>query len=176
MKLLSLLILLIFLLVNVSGVSGQRCGDFLWVSLNDRKGHSINPSKYKNIKIYTKAYDVNDRNKMYENEVNPEIKSLEEGTDVLSIRTICGLIEAKFDLEYQDQKMTIIIQDIPGDSGNIILKDLQFSQGKYQINIGGRKLDNCQLEHDTIISGSRIISEKLWSINSNNFHIIKNSD
>lgn len=173
-KILNLFILLILLLVNISSISGQRCGDFLFISLNDKEGLPIDLSTYKSIKIYTKAYDVNDRNKIYENEVSPEIKSLEEGKEVLSIRTICGLIEARFYLEYQDQKMSIIIEDIPGDSGNIILKDLKFSQSKYQINIGGRKLDNCQLEHDTIISGSRIISEKLWKINNSNFHIINN--
>lgn len=174
MKLLSLLTLIILLLINISGVYGQRCGDFLWISLNDRDGHSIDPSKYQSIKIYTKSYDVNDLNKVYENEVSPEIKLLKEGQAVLSIRTICGLIEARFSLEYQDQKMNLIIKNLPGDSGNIILKDLQFSEGKYEVDIGGRKLDNCQLEHDTIISGSKIIDEKLWRIDKDKFTVMPN--
>ncbi|MBI4852140.1 MAG: alpha/beta hydrolase [Acidobacteria bacterium] len=69
--------------------------------------------------------------------------------------------------------MTIIIKDLAGDSGNIILKDLQFSEGKYEIDLGGRKFNNCRLEHEKIISDSKLIEQELWKINNDNFIVTK---
>src|SRR5262249_41821125 len=89
-----------------------------------------------------------------------------DGNKVFSIRTDCGLIEAKFVIEYRESRMTIIIKDIPGDAGNIILKGLKIANGSFEINLNGRKLENCTLEHDTIITDNRIIEERLWRIDN----------
>ena len=167
MKINKFLLIPIFLLLNINSAYTQRCGDFFWFSFNDKNGKSVDVNDYKSLKVFTKEYDVNDRHKIYNIEVKPEIKELQSGKKVFSIRTICGLIEARIELKYKETQMTVIIKDLPGDSGNIILKDLQIDDGVYEINLNGRKLENCEQEHDTILSGNKIVEEKLWRIEKN---------
>ena len=173
MKLLKYSVLLILICIQYNSVNLQRCGDHLWLSLINGNGEPIKPSDYQSIKISTKAFDIHDRTKVYNTIIEAEHKRISGGLEVLSIRTECGLIEAKFDLQYKNDKMEIIIKNIPGDAGNFILNNFQFRKGKYEVNLGTR-LENCVLVHDTIVEGNKIIEEKLWRIDNNK--IFNNSE
>jgi hypothetical protein len=160
---------LIFIFFISSACYAQRCGDHLWFSLSDSAGKPIDPAEYGSIKIVDKAYDVNNAKKVHVYEDTPEVIKLDNELKVLSIRTGCGLIEAKFIVEYKGDKMVVIIKDIPGDAGNFILKEFTFMPGEFEVNIHGRPIENCTIEHNEIVSGYQLIEEQLWRINNASF-------
>lgn len=162
--------LLLLLLINVSLINAQRCGDKLWFSLN-YKGKPINPSDYQLIKITIKSLSITNSNNIVEEEIAPEILKLKDDLRVFSIRTICGLKEAKYQVTYDNRQMEITIKNIPGDAGNFIIKELEFTPGVFEIDLGNKAKQNYELAHDTIVSNSLIIEERLWLIK--NANIIK---
>jgi hypothetical protein len=91
---------------------------------------------------------------------------VEGGLKVMSMRTGCGLIEARFVLKYNGSEMTVVIKDIPGDAGNFILKELPFSPGVFEVNLQGRSMQSCTLVHKPIVSDYKLNDEELWRINN----------
>lgn len=157
-----ILLIIILILFNTSLALGQRCGDHFWLYIKDSNNKPINPAQYRSIKATTK-YITNDSS-IAQTDVTPEIIKFNNSIDIFDVRTICGLAELKFQLTYQDKLMEITIKNIPGDAGNFILKDLVFKPGKFEVDIGGRPINNCEMVHDTILDGNQIVEERLWAI------------
>jgi len=157
-------IAILVLTLTAQFAHAQRCGDKLWLSLDDPNSRPIPPSAYKAVKVTIDYNDPTEDSKRKIQEVSPEQIHLSDKTEALSIRTLCGLSEARFELSFDNEQMVILIQHIPGDAGNFVLRNFPFQPGTFQIDLGNRSLQNVDLVHNTILDGSRIVEERLWSL------------
>lgn len=111
----------------------QRCGDYIYFFFDDQNGKNIDPANFESLTINDKDY-----------EVSGPFKSERKGMKGFSRQTGCGMPEMKVKVAYQNKKMELIIKRIQGDSGDIFLYSIPFSEGTYMFDFEYNLDKNCE--------------------------------
>jgi hypothetical protein len=119
----------------------QRCGDSLLIFLRDHEGRVIAPADFESAKV-SATYTVDNVANLADAE--PDIKELPPKIKSFSVRAVCGMKLAQFRLRYKGEEMTIRVLNVPGDAGHILLEGIGFRSGAYEVDLGGRPLQNVE--------------------------------
>jgi hypothetical protein len=112
--------------------TAQRCGDHLLLSFTLPDGHALRPEDFTSIRVVTENIVDNidniDAEEMGTGEVAGEGRLLET-------RTGCGLRRVEFRVQRAGELMVIILRHVPGDYGNILLRDIEFRPGRFEAEL-----------------------------------------
>jgi hypothetical protein len=127
------------LLLGATNIWAQRCGDSLLIFLHDKDGRVIAPADFESAKV-SATYTVDNVTNLVD--AAPEVKELPPGKKSFAVRVECGIKRAQFRLKYKGEEMTIRILNVPGDAQHILLDGILFRKGTYEVDLGGRPLND----------------------------------
>ena len=127
------------LLLGATNIWAQRCGDSLLLLLRDQSGQVIAPTDFESAKV-SATYTVDNVTNLVD--AAPEVKELPPGKKSFAVRAECGIKQAQFRLKYKGEEMTIRVRNVPGDAQHILLDGIIFRKGTYEVDLGGRPLNN----------------------------------
>jgi hypothetical protein len=135
------LLLIPLLLLGTANVSAQRCGDSLFIYLHDQNGQVIALSAFESAKV-SATYTVDNVTNLVDAE--PKISELVHGVKSFAVRVECGMKFAQFQLKYKGEVMTIRVLNVPGDAQHILLEGIVFRKGTFEVDLGGRPMQNVE--------------------------------
>lgn len=166
----SVFLLLAMLLLMPPSAHPQRCGDSLLIYLRDRNGRVIAPADFELAKV-SATYTVDNVENLVDAE--PEIKELPPRVKSFSVRAVCGMKVAQFRLRYKGEEMAIRVLNVPGDAGHILLEGIGFRSGAYEVNLGGRPIQNAERYEGEGSKAADPANEIAWVIKD---HSLRRSD
>lgn len=119
----------------------QRCGDSVLLFLRDRSGKVIAPSDFEAATV-SATYTVDNVSALID--AKPDLMDLPPGIQSFSVRAECGIKQARFQLKYKGEMMTIRVLNVPGDVLHILMEGIVFRTGVYQVDLGNRPLKNVE--------------------------------
>ncbi|HKQ07845.1 MAG TPA: hypothetical protein VJ464_22145 [Blastocatellia bacterium] len=166
----SLFLLLAMLVLAPPSAHPQRCGDSLLIYLRDRNGRVIAPADFESATV-SATYTVDNVENLVDAE--PEIKELPPRVKSFSVRAVCGMKSAQFRLRYKGEEMAIRVLNVPGDAGHILLEGIGFRSGAFEVNLGGRPLQNAGRYEGEGSKAADPANEIAWVIKD---HSLRRSD
>jgi hypothetical protein len=152
------------LFLATTNISAQRCGDSLLIYLRDQNGQVIAPSAFESVKV-SATYTVDNVTNLIDAE--PTINELVHGVKSFAVRAECGMKLAQFQLKYKGDEMTIRVLNVPGDAQHILLERILFEPGKFEVDLGGRPLQNVETYQGAESKADDPANEIKWSIKDN---------
>lgn len=155
------LLLLSVLLLATPNLSAQRCGDSLLLYLRDQNGQVIAPSAFESAKV-SATYTVDNVTNLVDAE--PKLSELVHGVKSFAVRAECGMKVAQFRLQYRGEAMTIRVLNVPGDAQHILLEGIRFRPGTFEVDLGGRPMQNVEEYKGAERNADDPADEIRWSI------------
>jgi hypothetical protein len=125
------------LLLTARGAVAQRCGDHLLLSFVLPGGKPLTPEDFASVRVTTENIVDNLENMDSELVSTGEVAG--EGR-LLETRTGCGLRRVEFRAQRGTEVMVVILRHVPGDTGNILLRDIEFRAGRYETELDYKAL------------------------------------